>query len=103
VGRSAGDQDGGASAGFDDFIAAADLQGSFKDVPGFVIAVVEMERGLRLRLGAGRGAGSGPFCDDKTIAGGTEGIAGKGRSANGFCQENLAAGVDDAETGYGPR
>jgi hypothetical protein len=73
VGCASGNEDGRAGPSFDDIVADLDVEDSFKDIPGFVILVMQMtgsDKAGRSR----RAAGIAPFGDDKTLVGGTDDV-----------------------------
>ena len=73
---AAGNEDGGAGAGFDFVFADLDAEDSFENVPGFVIAVMDVA-GSDVPGRAGRAAGIAPFGDDEVVRGRPDNVAGE--------------------------
>ena len=76
VRSAAWDEDGGARAGFDFVFADLDAEDSFENVPGFVIATMQMA-GRDIARRAGRAAGIAPFGDDEVVRGRPDDVAGE--------------------------
>lgn len=78
VGSAARNEDGGTGAGFDNLVASLDTENIFEDVPGFVIAMMQMA-GSDVARRAGRAAGVAPLGDDEVVGGGADDVSGEGR------------------------
>ena len=76
VRSAAGNEDGGARAGFDFVFADLDAEDSFENVPGFVIAVMDVA-GSDVPGRTGRAAGIAPFGDDEVVRGRPDDVAGE--------------------------
>lgn len=64
VGSTGGNEDGGTGTGGFGAVRVAEGQLAFEDVPGFVVGVVDVERGV---------AAAAPFVDGERVAAGGEG------------------------------
>ena len=79
---AARNEDGGAGAGFDQLVADLDAQNAFENVPGFVIATMQMA-GRDIARRAGRAARVAPLRDDEIVRGGADDVSCENGSNDG--------------------